>query len=147
MRNGERIGGGFYGFNLTLLLAVILFGDAAKGATRWIPTPFGFNIQPSEFAKIFIILTLADFLADRKGKLNNYSDFIMPFLFVLPPMLLIFKQPDLGTTLVFVGNIYRDDVCCWRQSLEIRGAFTGRRYHHGGGTLAPLLDRATLVSS
>ncbi|HEY8875102.1 MAG TPA: rod shape-determining protein RodA [Desulfosporosinus sp.] len=92
-----------YGFNLTLLLAVILFGDAAKGATRWIPTPFGFNIQPSEFAKIFIILTLADFLADRKGKLNNYKDFIMPFLFVLPPMLLIFKQPDLGTTLVFVA--------------------------------------------
>lgn len=92
-----------YGFNIALLLAVIVFGTDAKGATRWIPTPFGFNIQPSEFAKIFIILTLADFLADRKGKLNNYKDFIMPFLFVLPPMLLIFKQPDLGTTLVFVA--------------------------------------------
>ena len=92
-----------YGLNLLLLLAVIFFGDAAKGATRWIPTPFGFNIQPSEFAKLFIILTLADFLADRKGKLNNYSDFIMPFLFVLVPMLLIFKQPDLGTTLVFMA--------------------------------------------
>lgn len=92
-----------YGFNLTLLLAVILFGDAAKGATRWISTPFGFSIQPSEFAKIFIILTLADFLANRKGKLNNYKDFLMPFLFVLIPMLLIFKQPDLGTTLVFVA--------------------------------------------
>ncbi len=92
-----------YGFNMMLLLAVILFGDTAKGATRWIPTPFGFNIQPSEFAKIFIILTFADFLADRKGKLNNYTDFIMPFLFVLAPMLLIFKQPDLGTTLVFVA--------------------------------------------
>ena len=92
-----------YGFNMVLLLSVIFFGDAAKGATRWIPTPFGFNIQPSEFAKIFIILTLADFLADRKGKLNNYTDFIMPFLFILPPMLLIFKQPDLGTTLVFVA--------------------------------------------
>ncbi|KUO70889.1 MAG: rod shape-determining protein RodA [Desulfosporosinus sp. BRH_c37] len=92
-----------YGFNLILLFAVIFFGNAAKGATRWIPTPFGFNIQPSEFSKIFIILTLADFLAVRKGKLNNYKDFIMPFLFVLIPMLLIFKQPDLGTTLVFVA--------------------------------------------
>jgi len=92
-----------YGLNIMLLLAVIFFGDAAKGATRWIPTPFGFSIQPSEFAKIFIVVTLADFLADRKGKLNNYTDFIMPFLFVLVPMLLIFKQPDLGTTLVFVA--------------------------------------------
>ena len=92
-----------YGLNLLLLLAVFFFGKDTNGAVRWIPTPFGFNIQPSEFSKLFIILTLADFLADRKGKLNNYTDFILPFLFVLVPMLLIFKQPDLGTALVFVA--------------------------------------------
>ena len=90
-----------YGFNLALLFAVILFGDTAKGATRWLSITSSIRIQPSEFAKIFIILTLADFLAERKGRLNNYSDFVKPFLFVLAPMLLIFKQPDLGTTLVF----------------------------------------------
>jgi len=92
-----------YALNLALLLAVILFGSTAKGATRWIPITSSIQIQPSEFAKIFIIITLADFLANRKGKLNNYKDFILPFLFVLVPMLLIFKQPDLGTTLVFAA--------------------------------------------
>lgn len=92
-----------YGLNLVLLLTVILFGSAAKGATRWIQITSSIQIQPSEFAKIFIILTLADFLSSRKGKLNNFRDFILPFLFVLVPMLLIFKQPDLGTTLVFAA--------------------------------------------
>ncbi|WP_459930755.1 rod shape-determining protein RodA [Desulfosporosinus burensis] len=92
-----------YGFNLALLLTVIFFGDSAKGATRWIYLTSSIGIQPSEFAKIFIILTFADFLARREGRLNNFTDFIPPFLFVLMPMLLIFKQPDLGTTLVFVA--------------------------------------------
>ncbi|AET70590.1 rod shape-determining protein RodA [Desulfosporosinus orientis DSM 765] len=92
-----------YGFNLLLLLAVIFFGDTAKGATRWIYFTPTIGIQPSEFAKIFIIITFADFLTEREGRLNNIRDFIPPFLFVLVPMLLIFKQPDLGTTLVFAA--------------------------------------------
>ena len=92
-----------YALNLVFLLAVIFIGNAAKGATRWIAITSSFSIQPSEFAKIFIIITLAAFLADRKGKLNNYRDFVLPFLFVLVPMLLIYKQPDLGTTLVFAA--------------------------------------------
>ncbi|MCB8817617.1 rod shape-determining protein RodA [Desulfosporosinus shakirovi] len=92
-----------YGFNIVLLLIVIFFGDTAKGATRWIYFTDSIGIQPSEFAKIFIILTFADFLAKRKGRLNDIKDFIPPFLFMLGPMLLIFKQPDLGTTLVFVA--------------------------------------------
>lgn len=92
-----------YGLNLVLLAAVFAFGTSAKGAQRWIPVTSSFNIQPSEFAKIFIIITLADFLAKRQGKLNRFRDFIPPFLFVAVPMALIFKQPDLGTTLVFVA--------------------------------------------
>lgn len=92
-----------YGINLALLAMVILIGHSAKGATRWIPITSSIQIQPSEFAKIFIIITLADFLANRQGKLNNFKDFILPFLFVLVPMLFIYKQPDLGTTLVFAA--------------------------------------------
>ncbi|MDR3600003.1 MAG: rod shape-determining protein RodA [Desulfosporosinus sp.] len=92
-----------YSLNLVLLLAVIFVGDSAKGATRWIAITSSVSIQPSEFAKIFIIITLADFLTLRKGKLNNYRDFVVPFLFVLAPMLLVLKQPDLGTALVFAA--------------------------------------------
>lgn len=92
-----------YGFNIALLLAVFVFGSSAKGAQRWIPVTANFKIQPSEFAKIFIILTFADFLAKRQGKLNRFRDFIPPFLYVAVPMALIFKQPDLGTTLVFAA--------------------------------------------
>lgn len=92
-----------YGFNMLLLLAVFAFGESAKGAQRWIPVTSSFNIQPSEFAKLFIIVTFADFLAKRQGQLNRFRDFIPPFLFVIIPMLLIFKQPDLGTTLVFAA--------------------------------------------
>jgi rod shape determining protein RodA len=88
-----------------LLLAVIFFGNEAKGATRWITVTSSFAIQPSEFAKVFIIITLADFLAKREKNLNRFRDFIAPLLFVLIPMALICLQPDLGTALVF-GAIF-----------------------------------------
>lgn len=92
-----------YAFNIALLLAVFAFGEEAKGAQRWIPVTSTQNIQPSEFAKLFIIVTFADFLSKRQGKLNRFRDFIPPFLYILAPMLLILKQPDLGTALVFVA--------------------------------------------
>ncbi len=94
-----------YSFNIVLLLVVIFFGNEAKGATRWITITSSFAIQPAEFSKVFIIVTFADFLAKREGKLNRIRDFVAPFLFILLPMLLIYKQPDLGTTLVF-GAIF-----------------------------------------
>ncbi|WP_206810991.1 rod shape-determining protein RodA [Paradesulfitobacterium ferrireducens] len=99
----RRLSWWIYAFNLGLLLAVILVGAEAKGATRWIPITSSFAIQPSEFAKVFIIITFADFLARREGKLNRFRDFIPPFLYVAVPMALIFKQPDLGTSLVFAA--------------------------------------------
>lgn len=88
-----------YVVNLFLLILVFFVGRESFGAQRWIP--FGaFHLQPSEFAKIFIIITLAIFLATRKGEVSRAADVGLSFLFVVIPWLLIFKQPDLGTALV-----------------------------------------------
>lgn len=92
-----------YGLNLVLLLAVLLFGESAKGASRWIAITSSVSIQPSEFAKVLIIICFADFIAKRKGKLNTLKDFVAPFLYIGIPMVLIIKQPDLGTGLVFIA--------------------------------------------
>jgi len=94
-----------YGFNILLLILVFVMGSEAKGAQRWIQITATQGIQPSEFAKVFLIVTFAHFLSQRRGKLNNVKDFILPLLFVLPPTILVFMQPDLGSSLVF-GAIF-----------------------------------------
>lgn len=94
-----------YGVNISLLLLVLVVGSTAKGAQRWLSITPSIGIQPSEFAKVFIIISFAHFLVSRRDKLNDFKDFIVPLLFVLPPTLLIFLQPDLGTALVF-GAIF-----------------------------------------
>lgn len=94
-----------YIINLFTLLAVLVLGQEKKGAMRWISIgPFDF--QPSEFAKLIIVISLAAFLTKRQGQLNRLRDFIPPFLFVGVPMLLILKQPDLGTALVFIAILF-----------------------------------------
>ncbi|WP_238473176.1 FtsW/RodA/SpoVE family cell cycle protein, partial [Desulforamulus profundi] len=88
-----------YILNILLLLVVLSpLGHSAKGATRWINLG-PFLLQPSEFAKIFIIITFADFLTRREGHLNTLKDLIPCFIHIGVPMLLILKQPDLGTSL------------------------------------------------
>ncbi len=88
-----------YFFNLFLLALVFVIGKTSHGAQRWIPLG-AFHLQPSEFAKIFVIITLAIFLSTRKGEISNPIDVIFAFLHVGVVWILIFKQPDLGTALV-----------------------------------------------
>lgn len=92
-----------YGINVVILALVFFAGSSANGAQRWIQITSGQSIQPSEFAKVLLIVTFADFLAERKGKLANAKDFLLPFLYVLPPTILVFLQPDLGSALVFAA--------------------------------------------
>jgi len=72
----------------------------SKGASRWIAIA-GFRVQPSEFAKIGLLLALARYLADRTVSLQRIVSLVVPCLLVLVPFGLVLKQPDLGTAMVF----------------------------------------------
>ena len=94
-----------YVINLVMLGAVLFAGDAAMGAQRWIEIgPFRF--QPSEFSKLIIIVCFAAFLSSRKGKLYKLTDLLPCFAFIGLPLLFILKQPDLGTSLVFLAIMF-----------------------------------------
>mgnify|MGYP001497546554 CR=1 FL=1 len=89
-----------YGVNIILLVAVILFGTEVNGAKSWLNLGF-YSLQPSEFAKLAVILTLAKHLSEKE-KLSSIWDLLSPFLHILLPLVLILLQPDFGTALVFV---------------------------------------------
>ncbi len=63
----------------------------------------GFQIQPSEFAKVILIIALAVFLVKRLETIGSFKTFVHSFIYLAVPMLLIFKQPDLGTSLVLIA--------------------------------------------
>lgn len=86
---------------IALLAFVLVHGQSALGAQRWIQVG-PFQLQPSEFAKVAIIITLATHL-DKKKSLTRWRDLVSPLIHVGLPMLMVLKQPDLGTTLVFAA--------------------------------------------
>ncbi|SEA33807.1 rod shape-determining protein RodA [Selenomonas ruminantium] len=98
----QGYGNKLYIFNLIMLVAVMLVGQSALGAQRWISIG-PISIQPSEFSKIIMIVSLATMLEDRVGKLNNLHELLPVAAYVGLPFLLVLKQPDLGTSLVFMA--------------------------------------------
>lgn len=100
--NLERYSKVIYFGAIVLLILVIISGRSTYGATRWLVIgPFDF--QPSEFAKIALIIFLADFLAKNKPKLDNFFYYLLPFAYTGLLILLVFMQPDLGTSLVYLA--------------------------------------------
>lgn len=84
---------------LVLLVAVLILGFETRGTLRWIPLGI-FNIQPSEFAKPILILFLAKFWSEN---LPSWLNIFKCFLLISPAILLVFKQPDLGSSLTLVA--------------------------------------------
>lgn len=99
-RNFKSIWWVFYIVAIILLIVVDIMGASARGATRWIDLGF-FRLQPSEVAKISLIFALASFYHAKIGKLT-IKEYIGSFVLMIPPVLLILKEPDLGTALVVI---------------------------------------------
>lgn len=89
-----------YLFTLFLLGLVLFIGYESYGAQRWLGIGF-LNFQPSEIAKLVLIIALASYFEDKKG-FQHITELVPAFIIAMIPFLLIFKQPDLGTALVFL---------------------------------------------
>lgn len=83
------------------LVGVALWGEVRLGAQRWISLG-PFSLQPSEFAKLGMVLALANFLGSRNPWEGEWRILGVTALIVGPPFVLIMKQPDLGTALIFI---------------------------------------------
>jgi rod shape determining protein RodA len=86
---------------IAMLIAVPLIGVDRNNARRWIALPLaGFDLQPSELAKIGLILVLARVL--YRNHMQRLQDWVLPCAVAILPMLLVMSQPDLGTALTIV---------------------------------------------
>lgn len=95
----------FYIFIIILLLLVLVAGNSAGGAQRWINLGF-FKLQPSELAKLMMVVTLASYYSRKEEELGyGIKEMVTPVLLTGLPFLLILKQPDLGTALM-LGIIF-----------------------------------------
>lgn len=90
-----------YLLTIIMLVATLLVGKVAGGSIRWLSLG-GLQVQPSELAKIFIVITLSSYFARREETLRSFTTFVISIIYIGLPFVLIFKQPDLGTSLVFL---------------------------------------------
>ncbi|HET6842680.1 MAG TPA: rod shape-determining protein RodA [Candidatus Angelobacter sp.] len=105
------------------LLAVAFFGKKYLGAKRWIQLPGGQHFQPSEWVKLVLILMLARYFTLNPDRETTLSDVVKAGLIVLVPMLLVLKQPDLGTALTYLP-------------VAVMGLFLGGiKFRHAAGIL------------
>ena len=94
---------------IALLVGVQIFGSSAGGAQRWISIA-GIRFQPSELAKIVIILVFSYYFGKHQDHINNVKTLIISFALVSVPLVLILKQPDTSTTiaaaLIFISLLF-----------------------------------------
>ena len=90
-----------YMLSMLTLLAVLLVGTKVFGSRRWIPI-LGFTFQISEFVKLVLILLVARFLTELRSENLDWRELLKLSGLVFLPMVLVVKQPDLGTALTYL---------------------------------------------
>ncbi|HEU5341579.1 rod shape-determining protein RodA [Edaphobacter sp.] len=91
-----------YGIGILALVAVLAVGTKVMGGRRWINLGGGVHFQPSEWVKLILILMVARYFWGRTGKGLSWADIGKACALVGIPMLLVLKQPDLGTALTYL---------------------------------------------
>lgn len=97
-----KINPAIYVLLVVSLLLVLVFAREIRGSSRWIDLGF-FQLQPSEFVKIAVIVGLSRWFYLKRGQINSWQNIIITFIFALIPASLIILQPDLGSALVIFG--------------------------------------------
>ena len=91
-----------YSLSIVALLAVLAIGTKVMGGKRWIKFPGGIHFQPSEWVKLVLIVAVARYFWGLSGRELTWGDIGKAFALVCVPMLLVLKQPDLGTALTYL---------------------------------------------
>ena len=93
-------------YTLSVIAVFIpFFGSKVADTYRWINIGLPFNLQPSEIAKLIVVLTLARYLSDRNIELNHFTANLAPFVIAFIPAIIVLNQPDLGTALVMMSPV------------------------------------------
>jgi rod shape determining protein RodA len=94
-----------YLLTIGLLILVLAIGHNILGGQRWV-TIAGQKLQVSEFAKVLMIVVLAKWFADRHDRIRSPLVLFGALVLLVPPWALVYRQPDLGTSLVFVAIFF-----------------------------------------
>ncbi len=87
---------------IVLLIGVLFLGEDIRGAHAWFNLGV-FRVQPSEFAKFFVIVGLSKYFSDHRDELSFFRHLLVSFIYTLIPVLLILLEPDLGSALILLG--------------------------------------------
>ena len=88
-----------YIFDILLLLMVRFFGADVNNARRWLEIA-GIQFQPSELTKIMLILFFSQFIMKHREKINSLRNILLMIVLLIPPLFLVYKQPDMSTSIV-----------------------------------------------